>query len=184
MAAGQALDFCERSVNRLRVERAPAFEERLLVAEVAVLRAAAGDDDRIGDEIEVVLDEVAADRRQAAEVLLRRRGDGQDGADREDGREDRSGGRKDCPCIREDRSGVEKDYSSCGHGHALRFGLDLPRERFARYFQDRWAVAKSLHKTQVNRARPPQVNRRKLAPDVVAAGIAPFGSPRARAGGN
>ena len=41
MAAGQPRDLRERVVHPLRVERSPAFEERVLVAEVAVLRAAA-----------------------------------------------------------------------------------------------------------------------------------------------
>ena len=45
--AGQPLDLRERVVDRLRVERPAALEERVLVAEVAVVRAAARDDDRV-----------------------------------------------------------------------------------------------------------------------------------------
>src|SRR5262249_3328745 len=44
-----------------------AFEERLLVTEVAHVRTAARNDDRIRDEIEVTLDELAPDRRDACE---------------------------------------------------------------------------------------------------------------------
>ena len=64
MTAGQAIDFRQRRVDRLRVEGSPAFEERLLVAEVADVRAAARYDDRVRDEIEPPLDQIAADRRK------------------------------------------------------------------------------------------------------------------------
>ena len=51
MAARQPLDLGERVVDPLGVERAAAVEERVLVAEVAVLRAAARDDDRVRHEV-------------------------------------------------------------------------------------------------------------------------------------
>jgi hypothetical protein len=41
VAAGQAIDFRQRLVNALRVEAASSLEERVLVAERAVMRAAA-----------------------------------------------------------------------------------------------------------------------------------------------
>ena len=65
MTAGEAIDLGERRIDGLRVERAPAFEERLLVAEVAHVRAAARDNDGVRDEIQLPLDEIAPDRRQA-----------------------------------------------------------------------------------------------------------------------
>ena len=51
MPARQPLDLGERVVDALRVERSAALEERVLVAEVAVLRTAARDDDRVGHEV-------------------------------------------------------------------------------------------------------------------------------------
>ncbi len=65
MTAGQAVDLGERVVDGLRVERLAALEERVLVAEVADVRAAARDDDRVGHEVEVALDQIAADGRHA-----------------------------------------------------------------------------------------------------------------------
>ena len=67
MAAGQAFDFGERVVDALRVEAAAALEERILVAEVAVLRTAARDDDGVGNEVGGAADEIAANRRNALE---------------------------------------------------------------------------------------------------------------------
>ena len=46
-----AVDLGERVVDALGVERSATLEERVLVAEVAVLRAAARDDDGVGHEI-------------------------------------------------------------------------------------------------------------------------------------
>ena len=65
MAARQALDLRERGINRLRVEAPSAFEERFLVAEVADMRTAARDDDRVRHQVQVPLDQIAPDRRQA-----------------------------------------------------------------------------------------------------------------------
>lgn len=67
VAAGQPLDLCQRLVDALRVEGTAAGEEGILVAEVAMLRAGARDDDRIGYEVAAPLDQVAADRRQAVD---------------------------------------------------------------------------------------------------------------------
>ena len=65
MAPGQTFDFCERGVDGLGVERASAFEERFLVAEVAHVRAAARHHDGVRHEIEAAFDEVAPDWRDA-----------------------------------------------------------------------------------------------------------------------
>ena len=73
MAARQPIDLGERVVDALRVEGLAALEERVLVAEVAVLRAAARDDDRVGHEIRAAADQVAADRRHPIERAARRR---------------------------------------------------------------------------------------------------------------
>ena len=67
MASRQAVDFGESFVDTLRVETSAALKERVLVAEVAVLRTAARDDDGIGNEIRGATDEVAANRRNAFE---------------------------------------------------------------------------------------------------------------------
>ena len=56
MASGQPRDFGERVVHALGVERSAAGEERVLVAEVAVLRAAARDDDGVGHEVAAAAD--------------------------------------------------------------------------------------------------------------------------------
>ena len=64
---GQPRDLGERVVHALRVERSASGEERILVAEVAVLRAAARDDDRVGDEVAPAPDQIAPHWRQAVE---------------------------------------------------------------------------------------------------------------------
>ncbi len=73
MSSGQPVDLSQRVVHPLRVERPAALEERVLVAEVAVLRTAARDDDRVGDEVVAPPDQVAADGRHAIERAARRR---------------------------------------------------------------------------------------------------------------
>ena len=67
MPPGQPLDLGQRRIDGLRVERSAAFEERLLVTEVADVRTAARDDDGVGDEIALPLDQIAPDRRHAVE---------------------------------------------------------------------------------------------------------------------
>ena len=74
MAARQALDFGQRIVDALRVEPAAAFKEGILVAEVAMLRAAARHHDRVWHEIVGAADEIAAQRRNALECAARGRG--------------------------------------------------------------------------------------------------------------
>ena len=70
--SGQPVDLRQRGVDRLRVERLPAVEERVLVAEVAVVRAAAGHHDRVRYQVPVPLDQVPPDRRQPVERPLPR----------------------------------------------------------------------------------------------------------------
>ncbi len=65
MPARQPIDLGERVVHSLGVERPAAFEERVLVAEVAVLRTPAGDDDRVRNQIGGPSDQIAPDRRHA-----------------------------------------------------------------------------------------------------------------------
>ena len=64
VTAGQAIDLRERFVDRLCIEGPPALEERLLVAEVADVRAPARYHDRIRNEIELPLDQIPANRRK------------------------------------------------------------------------------------------------------------------------
>src|SRR5689334_8822874 len=73
MLPGEALDLRQRVIDALRIERPPALEERILVTEVAVLRAAARDDERVGNQIAPPLDEIAPDRREAIERAARGR---------------------------------------------------------------------------------------------------------------
>ncbi len=72
MASGQAVDLGQGSVHGSRVERPPALEEGLLVAEVADVRTPARHDDGVGDEVEAALDEIAANRREACQRADRR----------------------------------------------------------------------------------------------------------------
>ena len=72
VAAGEAVDLGESIVDRLHVERPAAAEERLLVAEVAEVRAAAAHDQRVRHQVPLALDEVAPRRRQAGEGPLGR----------------------------------------------------------------------------------------------------------------
>ncbi len=65
--ARQSIDFGEGVVHPLGIEGSAALEERVLVAEVAVLRTAAGDDDRVRDEVRAAADQIATDRRHALE---------------------------------------------------------------------------------------------------------------------
>lgn len=73
MPPGQARDFRERVINTLRVERAAAGEEGILVAEVAVLRAPARDHDGVRHQIAATVDQIAAHRRQTVQRPPRRR---------------------------------------------------------------------------------------------------------------
>jgi hypothetical protein len=67
MPARQPLDLGQRGVDRLRVETLSAFEKRLLVAEVADVRTAARHDNRVRNQIERTLDQIASNRRDALE---------------------------------------------------------------------------------------------------------------------
>ena len=51
MAARQPVDLGQRIVDALRVKAASTLKERILVAEIAMLRAAARDDDRVRHQI-------------------------------------------------------------------------------------------------------------------------------------
>ena len=72
MPARQAIDLGERRHRRAACRTtAPAFEERVLVAERAVVRAAARHDDRVGHEVAMPLNQIAADRRHVLERAQR-----------------------------------------------------------------------------------------------------------------
>ena len=64
MPSRQPVHFRERVVDPLRVERPAPLEERVLVAERAVMRAAARHHDRVRNEIARATDQIAPDRRQ------------------------------------------------------------------------------------------------------------------------
>ena len=67
VAARQPRDLGERIVDALRVEGAAACEERVLVAEVAVLGTASRDDDRVRYQVRAAVDQIAANGREAIE---------------------------------------------------------------------------------------------------------------------
>jgi len=73
VAARQPIDLRERVVHALCVERSAAVEECVLVAEVAVLRTSARDDDGVWDEIPAPLDQIAPDGRNPIQRAARRR---------------------------------------------------------------------------------------------------------------
>src|SRR6185503_4150967 len=61
----QTVDLGEGRIDRLGVERTAPFEERLLVTEVTDVRAAPRHDDRVGNEVQPPLDQIAPDRRDS-----------------------------------------------------------------------------------------------------------------------
>src|SRR5689334_13694562 len=67
MPARQSLDLRQRVVHVLYIERAAAFIKGFLIAEVTGMRTAARDDDRVGNEVEMPLDEIAADTRKTSQ---------------------------------------------------------------------------------------------------------------------
>src|SRR4029453_10351987 len=67
MAARQPLDFSEGVVNGLRIKRSTAIEEGLLVTKIADVRAAARNDDRVGNQIDASLDQIPSDGWQASQ---------------------------------------------------------------------------------------------------------------------
>ena len=71
--ARKPLDLGEGVVHELGVEVLPAGEEGILVAEIAVMGAAARDHSRVGHEVEVALDELTADRGNPHEGAGHRR---------------------------------------------------------------------------------------------------------------
>jgi hypothetical protein len=66
--AGKTIDFGQSVVHRLRVESASTGKERLLVAEIANVRATSRDHNGIWDQIEVPLDQIAADRGKSPQA--------------------------------------------------------------------------------------------------------------------
>ena len=73
VTARQPIDLRERVVYALGVERSATVEERVLVAEVAMLRTSARDDDGVWDEVATPLDQVAPDWRNPIQRAARRR---------------------------------------------------------------------------------------------------------------
>src|SRR3990172_2688001 len=65
MLPWQSVDFTKRIIYLLRVERLPPGEERILVAEVAAVRASTRDNDGIGNKVKTPLDEIPPHRRHS-----------------------------------------------------------------------------------------------------------------------
>src|SRR5262245_14872806 len=70
MPSRQPFDFRERRIDRLRIEGTAALEKRFFVTEIAHIRAAARNHDRVGDQIQMPFDEIAANRRQRGKRSL------------------------------------------------------------------------------------------------------------------
>ena len=68
VAAWQAVYLSQGLIDALHIERLALAIERILIAEVAVMRTAARHDERVGHEVFLALDEVASDGR---DVLYR-----------------------------------------------------------------------------------------------------------------
>src|SRR3990172_358799 len=63
MLSRQALYLSQRFVHHLRIERPAPLEERLFITEIAGMRAAARDDDRIRHQVQVPFNQITADGR-------------------------------------------------------------------------------------------------------------------------
>src|SRR5690242_18221888 len=72
MPARQSFDFGEGLIYLLGIKTASALEKRDLVTEIAGVRAASGNDDRVWNEVEVTLYEVASNRRNTDQRSYRR----------------------------------------------------------------------------------------------------------------
>ncbi len=70
MPAGEVLDLGERVIDSLGVERFAALEEGVFVTEVAMVRAAPRNHERVGRQVEMALDQVAAGFGQAGQGAL------------------------------------------------------------------------------------------------------------------
>jgi hypothetical protein len=73
VASRQPIDLRQRVVHPLGIERPASVEERVLVAEVAVLRTSARDDDGVRDEVPAANDQVAPDGRDPIQRAARGR---------------------------------------------------------------------------------------------------------------
>src|SRR5262249_10137416 len=67
MPARQTFDFGERIIHSLRVKPASTLKKGVLVAEIAMLGAAARHDNRIGHQVIAPLDQIASNARHAFE---------------------------------------------------------------------------------------------------------------------
>src|SRR5215510_14294343 len=70
--ARQAVDFGKRCIDRLHIERASAFEKRLLIAKITDVRTPARDDNRVRDQIKVTFEQIATDGRHPGECACSR----------------------------------------------------------------------------------------------------------------
>src|SRR5205807_6025548 len=72
MPSRQPRDFCQRVIDKLRIESASALEERVFVTEGAVVRAAARNDDRVRNQVGMSLNQITANRRDSFQSPHRR----------------------------------------------------------------------------------------------------------------
>ncbi len=71
MSPRQTGNLGQRIVHELRVERSSSREERVFVAEGAMVGAAARDDNRVRHQVPVSLNEIPTDRRQSSQRTYR-----------------------------------------------------------------------------------------------------------------
>ena len=64
MTAGKTSNFRQRIIDKLRVETATSGEEGIFVTEGAVVRAASRNDNRVGHEVSMPLNQISSYRRQ------------------------------------------------------------------------------------------------------------------------
>src|SRR5947207_5483546 len=65
VAAGQAFDFRQRRIDRLRVEMPTLAKERLHITEIALVGTPSRHDDGVGHDVKAALDQITPNRRKA-----------------------------------------------------------------------------------------------------------------------
>src|SRR5882757_3322346 len=70
VAARKTVDLQQSSIHFLCVKAASSFEKGIFITEIAVMRAAARDDDGVWNEITAPIDQVSPDRRNAFNSTL------------------------------------------------------------------------------------------------------------------
>src|SRR6185312_13672101 len=70
MSSRKPVDLRQRRIHLLGIEDSAAFEKRILIAKVAMMRTAARHDDRVGNQVPGPFDEVPPDGRYGRDIAL------------------------------------------------------------------------------------------------------------------